>query len=122
VQFDVLGMLGLIILSGIVAANAILIIAQMINFEKQGLPPNEALRESAATRLRPIMMTVLAAVFGMLPLALGEGSGSELYRGLGIVVVGGLISSTIFTLLVVPTMMSLVNDVQTAWGKPKPKS
>lgn len=111
VQFDVLGMLGLIILSGIVAANSILIIAQMLNFEKQGLAPNEALRVSASTRLRPIMMTVLAAVFGMLPLALGQGSGSELYRSLGIVVVGGLISSTIFTLLVVPTMMSLVNDV-----------
>jgi hydrophobic/amphiphilic exporter-1 (mainly G- bacteria), HAE1 family len=110
VQFDVLGMLGLIILSGIVAANAILIIAQMLNFEREGLSPNEALRQSAATRLRPIMMTVLAAVFGMLPLALGQGSGSELYRSLGIVVVGGLISSTIFTLLVVPTMMSLVND------------
>ncbi len=116
VQFDVLGMLGLIILSGIVAANAILIIAQMINFEKQGLSPNEALRESASTRLRPIMMTVLAAVFGMLPLALGQGSGSELYRSLGIVVVGGLISSTIFTLLVVPTMMSLINDLQAAWA------
>jgi HAE1 family hydrophobic/amphiphilic exporter-1 len=112
VQFDVLGMLGLIILSGIVAANAILIIAQMINFEKQGLSPNDALQESASTRLRPIMMTVLAAVFGMLPLVFAHGSGSELYRSLGIVVVGGLISSTIFTLLVVPTMMSLVNDVQ----------
>jgi HAE1 family hydrophobic/amphiphilic exporter-1 len=115
VQFDVLGMLGLIILSGIVAANAILIIAQMINFQKEGLSPNEALRESASTRLRPIMMTVLAAVFGMLPLVFAHGSGSELYRGLGIVVVGGLISSTLFTLLVVPTMMSLVNDMQTAW-------
>ncbi len=111
VQFDVLGMLGLIILSGIVAANAILIIAQMLNFEREGLTPNEALRLSASTRLRPIMMTVLAAVFGMLPLALGHGSGSELYRSLGIVVVGGLISSTVFTLLVVPTMMSLINDV-----------
>ncbi|MCC7478020.1 efflux RND transporter permease subunit [bacterium] len=117
IQFDVLGMLGLIILSGIVAANAIMIIAQMINFEKEGLSPNEALRESASTRLRPIMMTVLAAVFGMLPLAFGHGSGSELYRGLGIIVVGGLISSTIFTLLVVPTMMSLVNDMVTALGR-----
>ncbi len=114
VQFDVLGMLGLIILSGIVAANAIMIIAQMINFEKDGLSPNEALRESASTRLRPIMMTVLAAVTAMLPLAFGHGSGSELYRGLGIIVVGGLVSSTIFTLLVVPTMMSLVNDLGTA--------
>jgi len=117
VQFDVLGMLGLIILSGIVAANAILIIAQMLNFEKQGLSPNEALRISASTRLRPILMTVLAAVFGMLPLALGQGSGSELYRSLGIVVVGGLISSTIFTLLVVPTMMSLVNDLAASHRK-----
>jgi HAE1 family hydrophobic/amphiphilic exporter-1 len=114
VQFDILGMLGLIILSGIVAANAILIIYQMLNFEKAGMAPNDALRESASTRLRPIMMTVLCAVFGMLPLALGQGSGSELYRSLGIVVVGGLISSTIFTLLVVPTMMSLVNDLQTS--------
>jgi HAE1 family hydrophobic/amphiphilic exporter-1 len=120
VQFDVLGMLGLIILSGIVAANAILIIAQMINFEKEGLTPNEALRESASTRLRPIMMTVLAAVFGMLPLVFAHGSGSELYRGLGIVVVGGLISSTLFTLLVVPTMMSLDNDLQTAWVRRRP--
>lgn len=118
VQFDVLGMLGLIILSGIVAANAILIIAQMLNFERDGLPPNTALRRSAATRLRPIMMTVLAAVFGMLPLALGQGSGSELYRSLGIVVVGGLVSSTIFTLLVVPTMMSLVNDAIAARRRP----
>ncbi|MCB1217834.1 efflux RND transporter permease subunit [bacterium] len=112
VQFDVLGMLGLIIMSGIVAANAILIIAQMLNFQQEGLGPNEALQKSSASRLRPIMMTVLAAVFGMAPLALGQGSGSELYRGLGIVVVGGLISSTIFTLLVVPTLMSLVNDLQ----------
>jgi HAE1 family hydrophobic/amphiphilic exporter-1 len=119
VQFDVLGMLGLIILSGIVAANAILIIAQMLNFEQQGLAPNEALRQSASTRLRPIMMTVLAAVFGMLPLALGQGSGSELYRSLGIVVVGGLISSTVFTLLVVPTMMSLVNDASARRSRSK---
>lgn len=122
VQFDVLGMLGLIILSGIVAANAILIIAQMLNFEQQGLAPNAALQHSAATRLRPIMMTVLAAVFGMLPLALGQGSGSELYRSLGIVVVGGLISSTIFTLLVVPTMMSLVNDAIARRGQGKAPS
>jgi HAE1 family hydrophobic/amphiphilic exporter-1 len=117
VQFDVLGMLGLIIMSGIVAANAILIIAQMLNFREEGHSSNEALQKSSASRLRPIMMTVLAAVFGMMPLALGQGSGSELYRGLGIVVVGGLISSTIFTLLIVPTMMSLVNDVQEGLAK-----
>jgi HAE1 family hydrophobic/amphiphilic exporter-1 len=75
------------------------------------MAPNDALYESARTRLRPIMMTVLAAVLGMAPLALGSGSGSELYRSLGLVVEGGLISSTVFTLLALPAGMSLVNDV-----------
>jgi hydrophobic/amphiphilic exporter-1 (mainly G- bacteria), HAE1 family len=110
IQFDVLGMLGLIIMSGIVVSNAILIIHQMLNFQHEGMEPNQALYESARTRLRPIMMTVLTAVLGMGPMAFGSGPGSELYRGLGIVVVGGLISSTIFTLLVVPALMSLIND------------
>jgi HAE1 family hydrophobic/amphiphilic exporter-1 len=111
VQFDVLGMLGLIIMSGIVVSNAILIIHQMLNFVHEGgMTYNEALYESARTRLRPIMMTILAAVLGMAPLALGQGSGSELYRSLGLVVEGGLISSTVFTLLALPAVMSLIND------------
>jgi HAE1 family hydrophobic/amphiphilic exporter-1 len=110
VQFDVLGMLGLIILSGIVVNNAILITHQMINFHESGMPWLEALRESARTRLRPIFMTVFTSVLGMLPLALGQGSGSELYRGLGIVVVGGLLVSTLFTLFVVPTILSLMHE------------
>lgn len=112
VQFDVLGMLGLIILSGIVVANAILIIHQMLNFQHAGMEPIKALHTSALSRLRPIMMTVLVAVFGMLPLALGRGSGSELYRSLGIVVVGGLSVSTLFTLFVVPTMLSLIEETR----------
>jgi HAE1 family hydrophobic/amphiphilic exporter-1 len=104
-------MLGLIIMSGIVVSNAILIIHQMLNFmHEAGLPPNVALYESARTRLRPIMMTILSAVLGMAPLALGGGAGSELYRGLGLVVIGGLVSSTLFTLLALPATMSLIND------------
>ncbi|MBN2080815.1 efflux RND transporter permease subunit [bacterium] len=112
VQFDVLGMLGLIILTGIVVNNAILIIHQMINNETAGMEPVAALRESARTRLRPIFMSVLTSVFGMLPLAVIPGSGSELYRGLGIIVVGGLFISTIFTLFVVPTIMSLIQEAK----------
>ena len=111
VQFDVLGMLGLIILSGIVVNNAILIVHQMLNNQEEGMSPLDALRESARTRLRPIFMSVLTSVFGMLPLALGQGSGSELYRGLGVIVVGGMLVSTIFTLFVVPTILSLVQEM-----------
>lgn len=110
VQFDVLGMLGLIILTGIVVNNAILIIHQTINNENAGLAPVAALKESARTRLRPIFMSVLTSVFGMLPLVLIPGSGSELYRGLGLIVIGGLLISTIFTLFVVPTIMSLIQE------------
>jgi len=110
VQFDVLGMLGLIILTGIVVNNAILIIHQTINYENDGLAPLDALKESARTRLRPIFMSVLTSVSGMLPLAVIPGSGSELYRGLGLIVVGGLLFSTIFTLFVVPTIMSLIQE------------
>ncbi len=110
VQLDVLGMLGLIILTGIVVNNAILIIHQTINNENAGLAPVAALRESARTRLRPIFMSVLTSVFGMLPLVLIPGSGSELYRGLGLIVVGGLLVSTVFTLFVVPTIMSLIQE------------
>jgi hydrophobic/amphiphilic exporter-1 (mainly G- bacteria), HAE1 family len=117
IQFDVLAMLGLIIMSGIVVSNAILIIHQMLNFQHEGMEPNQALYESARTRLRPIMMTVLTAVLGMAPLAFGGGPGSELYRSLGIIVEGGLISSTIFTLLAVPTLMSLINDASARWGR-----
>jgi len=108
IQFDVLGMLGLIILSGIVVNNAILIVHQTLNQIGAGLSSSEALRSAAKSRLRPIAMSTCTSVFGMLPLALGQGSGSELYRGLGVIIVGGLTLSTVFTLFVVPIILSLV--------------
>ncbi|MGB0768912.1 MAG: efflux RND transporter permease subunit, partial [Phycisphaeraceae bacterium] len=76
------------------------------------LAPREAIRESVRTRIRPILMTTTTSVAGMLPLVLMPGSGSELYRGLGSVVVGGLIVSTVFTLVVVPLLFSLVLDLR----------
>jgi HAE1 family hydrophobic/amphiphilic exporter-1 len=111
---DILTMLGFIILVGTVVNNAILIVHQALNHMRdENMPPREAIRESTRTRIRPIFMSVLTSVFGMLPLVLFPGAGSELYRGLGSVVVGGLILSTIFTLFLVPALFSLVLDAQT---------
>jgi hydrophobic/amphiphilic exporter-1 (mainly G- bacteria), HAE1 family len=126
-QLDVLTMLGFVLLFGVVVNNAILIVHQALNFmegrstsaEFQGeaMTPRRAIAESVKTRVRPIMMSVLTSVGGMLPLVLIPGSGSELYRGLGSVVVGGLLLSTIFTLLLVPLLFSLVIDIQSLFVK-----
>ncbi len=123
-QLDVLTMLGFVILIGIVVNNAILLVHQSLNFmrgegEGEGddtgaLPADEAIRRAVATRVRPILMTTFTSVSGMLPLVLAPGSGSELYRGLGSVVVGGLLTSTLFTLIVVPTLFSLAVDARAA--------
>jgi len=110
---DVLTMLGFIILVGTVVNNAILIVHQALNFMREdGMESHAALRESVRTRVRPIFMSVLTSVFGMLPLVLFPGAGSELYRGLGSVVVGGLLVSTVFTLVLVPALFSLLMDLR----------
>jgi hydrophobic/amphiphilic exporter-1 (mainly G- bacteria), HAE1 family len=112
VGFDVLAMMGLVILAGIVVNNANLIVHQALNYRREGNNPDEALFLSCKSRLRPILMSSMTSVFGMLPLAIGGGSGSELYRGLGAVIVGGLAVSTLFTLFLTPSLMSLVQDIQ----------
>ncbi len=110
---DVLTMLGFILLVGIVVNNAILIVHQSLNYMRdEKMDPREAIYEAVRNRVRPIFMSVSTSVFGMLPLVLFPGAGSELYRGLGSVVVGGLITSTVFTLLLVPTLFSLVLDAK----------
>ncbi len=110
---DVLTMLGFIILVGTVVNNAILIVHQSLNHMREdGMGSKEAIREAVQNRIRPIFMSVSTSVFGMLPLVLFPGAGSELYRGLGGVVVGGLIVSTVFTLFLVPALFSLVLDAK----------
>ena len=112
---DVLTMLGFIILIGTVVNNAILIVHQSLNHMKnEGMTPRHAIREAVRTRIRPIFMSVSTSVFGMLPLVLFPGAGSELYRGLGGVVMGGLIVSTVFTLFLVPALFSLSLDIRAA--------
>ncbi|MHC4454131.1 MAG: efflux RND transporter permease subunit [Planctomycetota bacterium] len=110
---DVLTMLGFVILIGTVINNAILIVHQTLNnMRESNMESRQALIESVRTRIRPIFMSVATTVFAMLPLVIFPGSGSELYRGLGSVVLGGLIISTVFTLLLIPAVFSLVMDIK----------
>ncbi len=112
-SMDVLTMLGFIILIGTVVNNAILIVHQTLIYIRGGdLSHRDAIRKATGNRIRPIFMSVSTSVFGMLPLVVFPGAGSELYRGLGSVVVGGLILSTIFTLFLVPSLLSLSLDAR----------
>ncbi|MGD9043861.1 MAG: efflux RND transporter permease subunit [Desulfobacterales bacterium] len=107
--FDILTMLGFVILIGVVVNNAILIVHQALNnIRLNGMPHREAVMESTRTRLKPIYMSAATSVFGMLPLVLIPGPGSEFYRGLGSVVLGGLAVSTVFTVLVIPSLLMFV--------------
>ena len=104
-----LTLLGFIILIGIVVNNAILLVHQSLHYVRQeGMEVADGILEATRTRIRPIFMSTLTSVFGMLPLVLFPGAGSELYRGLGIVVLGGLSLSAVLTLLTVPPLMSAV--------------
>ena len=106
---DMLTMLGFVILIGIVVNNAILLVHQSLHLIRdQNIDPKEAIATATKNRIRPIFMSTLTSVFGMLPLVLFPGAGSELYQGLGSVVVGGLSLSAVITLLIVPPMMSLL--------------
>ena len=116
-QMDIVTMLGFIIMIGAVVNNAILIVHQALNRLRAGLAPREAIRESVQTRVRPIFMSTTTSIFGMLPLVLMPGAGSELYRGLGAVVIGGMAVSTIFTLFVVPLLFSLLLDLGRKLGR-----
>jgi len=105
--FDVLTMLGFIILIGTVVNNAILIVHQSLNNVRynglQGIP---AVSDAVQTRIRPIFMSATTSLLGMMPLVLSTGAGSELYRGLGSILLGGLAMSTVFTLFVIPSLLA----------------
>ena len=111
ILLDVLTMLGFVILIGTIVNNPILIVHQALNNMRDGMGKREAIAHSTQTRVRPIFMSVITSVAGMAPLVVFGGAGSELYRGLGAVVIGGLLVSTIFTLLLTPTLMSLMIDM-----------
>lgn len=108
---SVSSMIGLLMLIGIVVTNAIVLIDRVIHMEHEGMTMREAILEAGATRLRPILMTALATVGALIPLAIGaEGSGL-ISKGLGVTVIGGLISSTVLTLIIVPLVYELLSKM-----------
>jgi HAE1 family hydrophobic/amphiphilic exporter-1 len=108
---NIMSLIGVILLMGIVAKNAILLIdfAKWAR-EKEGMPRREALIQAGAIRLRPIMMTTLALIAGMIPVALGIGEGAEFRAPLGRAVIGGVITSTLLTLVVIPTFYEILDE------------
>lgn len=115
---DVLTMLGFVILIGTVVNNAILIVHQSLNHIRHDeMPHREAIPLAVKSRVRPISITTLTTVLGLLPLVLFPGAGSELYRGLGSVVLGGLVISTLLTLVLVPTVFTVTMDARLAFSQ-----
>ena len=108
---DVMVMIGIIMLAGVVVNNAIVLIDFIKMTRERGSDRETAVIESCRTRLRPILMTTMTTVFGMLPLAMGMGEGSEIYRGMAITTMFGLSFSTLLTLVVIPIFYTLVEDM-----------
>ncbi len=107
--FDVLSMLGFVILVGTVVNNAILIVHQSLNNVRyNSLTGTAAVSDAVHTRIRPIFMSATTSLLAMSPMVISTGSGSELYRGLGSILLGGLAMSTMFTLFVIPSLLAFV--------------
>ncbi len=111
---DMLTMIGFIILLGLVVNNAILLVHRSREGEREGLGRREAVETAVRQRLRPILMSTTTSLFGMLPLLLMPGAGTEVYRGLAAVIVGGMAISTLFTLILLPSLLRLKEEVRTA--------
>ncbi len=112
-QLDILTMLGFIILVGTVINNSILLVYQALHLMRDGKETTEAVKEAVRVRVRPIVMSTASSVFGMLPLVIMPGAGSELYRGLGSVVIGGLALSSVITLVLTPLVFTYAIEITT---------
>ncbi len=119
-SMDLLTMIGFVILLGLVVNNAILLVYRTRQAQAEGQSRAEAVSTAVRLRLRPILMSTLTSVFGMLPLLLIPGSGTELYRGLAAVIVGGMLVSTIFTLLLLPSLLKLFGRENTQQTRQSP--
>ena len=109
---NIMSMIGVILLMGIVAKNAILLIDFAIWSQEKGMPRREALIEAGAIRLRPILMTTFALIAGMIPVALGTGEGAQFRSPLGVAVIGGTITSTLLTLIAIPTFYEILDELR----------
>lgn len=116
-SLNIFTMLGMIMLIGLVAKNAILIVDFTNARKAAGVNTHDALIQANHARLRPILMTTIAMIFGMLPIALANGAGAEMNKGLAWVIIGGLTSSLFLTLIIVPIVYSLFDSVLVKMGK-----
>jgi HAE1 family hydrophobic/amphiphilic exporter-1 len=122
VTLNIMSMIGVILLMGIVAKNAILLIDFAKWSEESGMDRREALIQAGRVRLRPILMTTLALIAGMIPVALGQGEGGDFRAPMGIAIIGGVITSTLLTLLVIPTVYETLADARDWLGERLHKS
>jgi HAE1 family hydrophobic/amphiphilic exporter-1 len=109
---NIISFIGLIMLDGLISKNGTLLIDYTITLVKEGTPLREALRIAGVTRLRPIMMTSVTMIVGMMPLALSLGASSEIRSGMAVILIGGLITSTILTPLLLPVVYTLIDDLR----------
>ena len=109
---DMPSAIGFLMLMGLAAKNSILLVEYAIERERAGIPQREAIWEACQERARPIVMTTLAMMAGMLPTALGIGSGSEFRQPMAVAVIGGLITSTVLSLVIVPVVYEIVDDIE----------
>ena len=117
--FDMVAFIGLIMLMGLVTKNSILLVDYTNVLRRRGLKRFEAIVEAGSTRLRPILMTTLAMILGMIPVAVGFGTSSSFRAAIGYTIIGGLISSTVLTLVVVPVVYSIVDDISAKFSRKK---
>jgi HAE1 family hydrophobic/amphiphilic exporter-1 len=109
---NIMSLIGVILLMGIVAKNAILLIDFAKWSEEKGIPRHEAIVEAGRARLRPILMTTFALIAGMVPVALGQGEGADFRAPLGRAIIGGVITSTVLTLLIIPTFYDILSGMR----------
>ena len=109
-KMDLLTMIGFVILLGLVVNNAILLVYRARDGEREGMSRRDAVESAVRLRLRPILMSTMTSIFGMLPLMLIPGSGTELYRGMAAVIVGGMLVSALFTLILLPSLLRSKED------------
>ncbi|HEX9903028.1 MAG TPA: efflux RND transporter permease subunit, partial [Acidobacteriota bacterium] len=117
--FDMVAFIGLIMLMGLVTKNSILLVDYTNVLRRRGLKRSEAIIEAGSTRLRPILMTTMAMILGMIPVALGLGASSSFRQAIGFTIIGGLISSTVLTLVVVPVVYVILDNFVSKFSKKK---
>lgn len=118
-SLNIFTILGIIMLIGLVAKNAIMLVDFANHRKEEGMNTHDALVAANHARLRPILMTTIAMVFGMIPIAIAQGEGSDINRGLAIVIIGGLLSSMFLTLVVVPVVYSIMDSLKHRFSKGK---